>query len=92
MSELSREIEKFFIEGRKEVKEHFEKLGQEAVDANMSEGDYHDVTYNLRMSNYYEASEDELILGNSADYASEVESRGYNVIDSGTKLIMEDLV
>ena len=91
MSELENEIEKFFAEGRQEVKRYFEDLGQRAVDANVAEGDYQNRTGNLRRSNYYEASEDELILGNRADYASEVESRGYNVIDSGVKIIIEEI-
>lgn len=91
MSELENEIERFFTEGRQEVKRYFEDLGQRAVDANIAEGDYQNRTGNLRRSNYYEASEDELVLGNHAGYASEVESRGYNVIDSGVKLIMEEI-
>ena len=91
MSDFEREIEKFFAESRKEVKQYFEDLGQRAVDANKAEGDYQNRTGNLRRSNFYEASEDELVVGNSADYASEVESKGYNVIDSGVKLIMEEL-
>ena len=91
MSELENEIEKFFAEGRQEVKRYFEDLGQRAVEANVAEGDYQNRTGNLRRSNYYEASEDELILGNRADYASEVESRGYNVIDSGVKIIIEEI-
>ena len=91
MSELENEIEKFFAEGRQEVKRYFEDLGQRSVEANVAEGDYQNRTGNLRRSNYYEASEDELILGNRADYASEVESRGYNVIDSGVKIIIEEI-
>ena len=91
MSELDREIEQFFADGRQEVKRFLSDLGQRAVEANIREGDYRNRTWNLRRSNYYEADEDGLVLGNSADYASEVESRGYNVVDSGVKLIMEEL-
>lgn len=91
MSELEREIERFFTEGRQEVRKYLDDLGQRAVDANIAEGDYKNRTYNLRRSNYHRATEDEMVLGNSADYASEVESKGYNVIDSGVKLIMEEL-
>lgn len=92
MSELDKDIEAFFAETRREVKEYFDDLGQRAVDANIREGDYKDHTHHLRSSNYHRATEDELIVGNSASYASNVESKGYNVIDSGTKLIMEELV
>lgn len=91
MSELDREIEHFFTEAKREVKEYFEDLGQRAEEANIREGDYQNRTGKLRRSNYHEADEDGLTLGNSADYASEVESKGYNVIDSGVKLIMEEL-
>lgn len=85
------EIERFFTDARREVREYLEDLGERAVAANVAEGDYHNVTGNLRRSNYYKADEDGLELGNSAEYASEVESRGYNVIDSGVKLIMEEI-
>lgn len=91
MSDLDRDIERFFADGRQEVKRYFEDLGQRAVDANVREGDYKNRTCNLRRRNYFKATEDELILGNSASYASEVESKGYNVIDSGVKMIMEEL-
>lgn len=91
MSDLDRDIERFFADGRQEVKRYFEDLGQRAVDANVREGDYKNRTGNLRRRNYFKATEDELILGNSASYASEVESKGYNVIDSGVKMIMEEL-
>lgn len=91
MSELDREIEHFFTEAKHEVKEYLEDLGRRAEEANIREGDYQNRTGNLRRSNYHEADEDGLTLGNRADYASEVESKGYNVIDSGVKLIMEEL-
>lgn len=91
MSELDREIDHFFAEGRVEVQHFFDDLGQRARDLNIAEGDYNNVTGHLRASNYYEASPDELELGNHASYASNVESRGRNVIDSGVKLIMEEL-
>lgn len=91
MSELDREIEQFFADAKREVKDYLEDLGQRAEEANVREGDYQNRTGNLRRSNYHEADEDGLTLGNSAGYASEVESKGYNVIDSGVKLIMEEL-
>ena len=91
MSGLDDEIERFFTESRREVKAYLEDLGERAVQANVAEGDYQNRTGNLRRSNYYEATEEGLVLGNSAWYASEVESKGYNVIDSGVKLIMEEI-
>lgn len=91
MSELGNEIEAFFAKGREEVKAYFDDLGSRAEALNKEEGDYQNRTGNLRRSNYHTATADELVLGNSADYASEVESKGYNVIDSGVKLIMEEI-
>lgn len=91
MSELENEIKKFFADAKREVKDYLEDLGQRAEEANIREGDYQNRTGNLRRSNYHEADENGLTLGNSAGYASEVESKGYNVIDSGVKLIMEEL-
>ena len=90
MSELNREIEEFFAGVRREVRDYFDDLGQRAEDLNKAEGDYRNRTGRLRRSNYHIATEDGLTVGNSAPYASEVESRGYNVIDSGVKLIMEE--
>lgn len=91
MSELDNEIERFFTESRQEVKDYLTDLGQRAMEANIAEGDYQNRTGHLRRSNYFNADEDGMELGNSASYASEVESRGYNVIDSGVRLIMEEL-
>lgn len=91
MSELMDDFDKALAECRQEVAEYFDDLGQRAEDSNKAEGSYHDRTGFLRRSNYHRADADGLDVGNSADYASNVESRGYNVIDSGTKLIMEEL-
>ena len=91
MSELERDFERFFTETKQEVRRYLDDLGQRAELKNVEDGDYRNVTGNLRMSNYHEATEEGLVLGNHASYASEVESRGYNVIDSGVKLIMEEL-
>lgn len=55
------------------------EVGEEFVEEAVSEGNYHDVTGHLRASNYYHVGEDGLELGNSADYASVVEARGYEV-------------
>lgn len=81
----------FMRMAREEVQRYFDDLGRRAEERNIQKGDYRNRTGHLRASNYHEASADELVLGNSASYASEVESKGYNVIDSGTKLIMEEI-
>ena len=92
MSDIDREIEVFLTEGKREVAEYLDSLGRRAVELNIAEGDYRNRTGNLRRSNYHRADENGLEIGNSAHYASNVESRGYNVIDSGVKLIMEELI
>ena len=68
---------------RNEVKRKFDDAGREAVEYNMQNGSYIDRTGNLRRSNYYNATETTLEIGNSADYASNVESKGYEVASSG---------
>ena len=47
------EFDKFFADTKMEVREIFEDLGQRARDLNIAEGDYNNITYNLRRSNYY---------------------------------------
>jgi len=67
---------------RKEVKEYCEGLGQDAVDYAKSNATFTDVTGNLRKSYYYKVLDDGLVIGNSADYASNVEARGKEVFAS----------
>lgn len=57
------------------------KVGQEAVDYAVEHGDYQDRTGNLRRSNVFEVDgNNNLELRNEADYATYVESKGYDVI------------
>lgn len=91
MSDIKAEVEAFFSEGAREVQRRLSVLGKAAVELNKAEGDYRNRTGNLRRSNYYEATVDELTVGNKAEYASKVESRGYNVIDSGVKYLIEEV-
>lgn len=62
------------------VKSEFERIGAEAVNIAKQSVAYHDVTGNLRKSNRYEASEERLVIRNTADYASHVEARTGDVI------------
>lgn len=62
-----------------DVENAMEDVGQEFVDDAVAEGNYHDRTGNLRRSNYAEVDENSLTLGNKADYASDMESRGFEV-------------
>jgi len=45
-------------------------------------GDYQDHTLTLRTSNDYDVNKDGLTLKNEAEYASFVESKGYDVLSS----------
>lgn len=86
MSDISREIEDFLREGYAEVEAAMQAAGEAAVEYNVANGDYNNITGNLRRSNYYRIEKDgdrptKLIIGNSADYAEEVESRRMVVTD-----------
>ena len=85
------DVERFLSEGRREVGEYLQDLGDRAAEQNRRDGDYTDRTGNLRASNFADGNEEGMVLGNTAEYASYVESKGYNVIDSGVKMIMEEL-
>ena len=83
MQEMDTEIEQFIQEGVREVMEEMDRVGQEAVRINVENGDYRNRTGNLRRSNYYEVDQTGLTIGNSADYAGDVEARGYMVCSEG---------
>lgn len=84
--DVLREVSEFIEEGTEEVVEAMKLAGEAAVAWNIANGDYQDRTGNLRASNYYEVAEDGLIVGNSADYAGYVESKGYMVCSEGALL------
>ena len=62
--------------------------GEAFVEDAKATGNYQDHTKHLRESNDYEVNEDGLILKNEADYASFVESKGFDVL-SGAALYAE---
>lgn len=72
-------LNSLMAECRGEVMRAMEEVGQEFVDDAVAEGSYRNRTGNLRRSNFAEVDESGLTLGNKADYASDVESRGYEV-------------
>lgn len=80
------EIDAIMQEIRDEVVERMELAGRRAVEYNIENGSYRDRTGHLRSSNYYKVGEDGLVVGNSADYAEAVESRGYMVCSGGALL------
>ena len=80
------EIDAFIEEIEEEVRMAMEEAGKAAVAYNIANGDYQDRTGHLRASNYYEVTEEGLEIGNSADYAEYVESKGYMVCSGGALL------
>ena len=88
------DVEGFFEQGESEVKEVEEKVGKEAVDYAVQHGNYTDRTGTLRKSNKYSVTDEGLELKNDAanpegyNYASNVESKGYEVL-SGAALFAE---
>lgn len=88
---FEREIEELKAECEAIVEASLEEAGEAAVVENIASGDYNNVTGRLRRSNYYEIVRNGgkvsgLKIGNSAPYASNVESRGRMVITDGVLL------
>lgn len=81
-------ISSFFQELENEAIEAMNAVGKEAVEYAKENGSYRNRTGKLRASNKYEADSTGLAVKNTAEYASDVESRGYEVI-SGAALYAE---
>ena len=73
------DVDSFFEQGYAEVKAVEEKVGKEAVDYAVKNGNYQNRTGTLRKSNKYSVEDDGLVIRNDAEYASHVESKGYEV-------------
>ncbi|WP_195640179.1 hypothetical protein [Bacteroides stercoris] len=76
------DVDDFFQEGKTEVIAGMKEEGEMFVEDAKATGSYRDCTGHLRESNDYEVNEDGLTLKNEADYASFVESKGYEVAGS----------
>ena len=76
------DVDSFFDEGEWEVEKKMIDVGDEAVKYAEEHGDYQDHTLTLRTSNDYDVDKDGLTLKNEAEYASFVESKGYDVLSS----------
>lgn len=81
-------LDEFPHEVEEEIQIVMELVGEEAVEYAKANGDYRNITGNLRRSNKYKVEKDGLTVYNDATYASDVESRGYEVI-SGAALFAE---
>ena len=76
------DVEDFFDEGEWEVEKKMIDVGDEAVKYAEEHGNYQDHTLTLRTSNDYDVNKDGLTLKNEAEYASFVESKGFEVAGS----------
>lgn len=72
-------LDDLFPQCREMVKAEMAVVGEEYVQEAQQEGNYQDRTGHLRASNFYDVEDDGLDLGNTADYASNVEAKGYEV-------------
>lgn len=82
------DVDKFFEDGEQEVEITMDKVGEEAVEDAKANHTYKNRTGNLEASNEYETDKDGLTLKNTADYASYVEAKGFDVL-SGPALRAE---
>ncbi|EFA92144.1 hypothetical protein HMPREF0650_0382 [Hoylesella buccalis ATCC 35310] len=82
------DVDKFFEGGELDVESAMAKVGEEAVEDAKANHTYKNRTRNLESSNKYETDKDGLTLSNTADYASYVEAKGFDVL-SGSALRAE---
>lgn len=82
------DVDKFFEDGELEVESATANVGEEAVEDAKANHTYKNRTRNLESSNEYETDKDGLTLKNTADYASCVEAKGFDVL-SGPALRAE---
>lgn len=71
-----------------QVRKKMEQVGDAAVEYAIKNGNYPDRTGYLRSRNQAKVADSKLQVFNDADYASDVEARGYDVI-SGAALYAE---
>lgn len=83
------DFEPFIEEGTGEVVTGMKEEGKAFVEDAKATGNYQDHTKHLRESNDYEVDEDGLTLKNKADYASFVESKGFEVAGSAALRTLE---
>lgn len=82
------DVEKYFEDGKWEVQKVMIDVGDAAVKDAEENGTYQDHTLTLRTSNAFDVDEDGLTLQNTAEYASYVEAKGFEVL-SGAALRAE---
>nr|DAU63598.1 MAG TPA: hypothetical protein [Caudoviricetes sp.] len=82
------DVDSWFDEETARVLEKERDMGVETVEYAKDNGNYQDHTGLLRKSNDFEVDEQGLLLKNETEYASCVESKGFDVL-SGTALFAE---
>lgn len=82
------DVEDVLSDMQDELEREMSSVGEQAVQYAREHGNYRNITGNLRRSNKYKVDESGLTIYNDADYASNVEQRGYDVI-SGAALFAE---
>lgn len=82
------DVDQFFNDGVWEVEKAMIDVGNESVKDAEESGNYQDHTLTLRTSNGYDVDKEGLTLENTADYASYVEAKGFEVL-SGAALRAE---
>ena len=82
------DVDKFFDDVEWEVQKGMIDVGDEAVKDAKANHTYQNRTGNLEKSNTFDVDKDGLTLENSADYASYVEAKGFDVL-SGAALRAE---
>ena len=82
------DVDQFFDDVEWEVEKGMIDVGDAAVKDAEENGTYQDHTLILRTSNTYDVDKDGLTLENTADYASYVEAKGFEVL-SGSALRAE---
>jgi hypothetical protein len=76
------DVDQYLKDGEWEVQKKMIDVGDEATNYAKRNGNYQDRTGHLRASNDYDVDETGLTLKNEAEYASFVESKGYDVLSS----------
>lgn len=76
------DVDQFFQDGEWEVEKKMIDVGDESVKYAEEHGTYQDHTLNLRTSNKFDVDKDGLTLENTAEYASYVEAKGFDVLSS----------
>lgn len=82
------DVDKFFDDGEWEVEKTMIDVGDDSVKDAKANHTYQNRTGNLEASNGYDVDKDGLTLENTADYASYVEAKGFDVL-SGPALRAE---